>query len=198
MPGIRPGSDPALLRRVQGSNRFGSPRRSGSESDLCDSRVMSISQRDLLALFLFAWICTGACACDGPIGPLPGGRLRGEELECPADWSGYEAEHEVELEVSPDAPRSVRIWNVGQEGRLFVPGDFLTPMKRWPEQVMADPRVRIRIAGELFRCAARRIVEVGLVDSLRREAARKYALEPDGWAARSEVWWFEIVRRPVR
>jgi hypothetical protein len=147
--------------------------------------------RVLLALSLCAWVC----ACDGPIGPLPGGRLRGEESPCPDDFRAFASEREVELEISPDAPRSVRIWNVVQDGRLFVPGDFLTPIKRWPHQVMLDSRVRVRIAGKLFRCTARRLGDAALIDSLRRETARKYALEPDGWAARSEVWWFELVPR---
>lgn len=141
-------------------------------------------------------------ACDGPVGPLPGGRLRGEDAPCAVDWRGFEAEREVDLEVSPDAPRSVRIWNVVVAGQLFVPGDFLTPRKRWPHQVMADARVRIRIAGRLFRCDARRISDPSVIDALRREAARKYALEPDGWAAQSEIWWFELRPRtadvPIR
>jgi len=147
--------------------------------------------RMLLAFSLCAWIC----ACDGPIGPLPGGRLRGEENPCLGDWTAFASEREVELEVSPDSPRSVRIWNVVQDGRLFVPGDFLTPVKRWPHQVEVDSRVRVRIAGKLYRCTARRVSETTLIESLRRETARKYNLEPDGWAARSEVWWFELVPR---
>lgn len=173
--------------------------------DLCDRAAMTSSSprprttdspaihagQVLLALSLCAWVC----ACDGPIGPLPGGRLRGEEAICPGDFRAFASEREVELEVSPDAPRSVRIWNVVKDGRLFVPGDFLTPIKRWPHQVMVDSRVRIRIAGELFRCSAHRLGDPALIDSLRLAAARKYGVEPDGWAAHSEVWWFELVPR---
>ncbi len=136
-----------------------------------------------------------AAACDGPVGPLPGGALRGEAKPCPSSFHAFANEPEVELEVAPDRPRSVRIWNVVQGERLFVPGDFLTPAKRWPHQVVADPRVRLRIAGQLFRCQATRVVDATAVATLRREAARKYRLEPDGWAARSEVWWFAIEPR---
>lgn len=150
----------------------------------------------------WAGLCGALIACDGPVGPFPGGRLRGEDAPCTEDWSRFETEREVELEVSPDAPRSVRIWNVVLAGQLYVPGDFLTPAKRWPHQVVADARVRIRIAGELFRCEARRISDPALIDALRGEAARKYALEPDGWAARSEIWWFALEPRatdaPIR
>ncbi len=138
-----------------------------------------------------------AAACDGPVGPLPGGALRGEAKPCPGDFGAFANEREVELEVAPERPRSVRIWNVVQGERLYVSGDFLTPGKRWPHQVAADPRVRIRIAGQLFRCLATRVVDASLIEALRREAARKYQIEPDGWAARSEVWWFEIAPRPA-
>jgi hypothetical protein len=164
---------------------------------VADARAGS-PRRVLLVLALCAWVS----ACDGPVGPLPGGRLRGDESACPGDFRAFAAEREVELEVSPETPRSVRIWNVVHGARLFVPGDFLTPMKRWPHAVVADSRVRIRIAGQLFRCTARRVEDATLIESLRREIAHKYALDPDGWAARSEVWWFELGARaedaPVR
>ncbi len=140
--------------------------------------------------------CSLLLACDGPVGPLPGGQLAGPDAACPVDWRALAGEREVELELKPEAPRSVRIWNVVVAGRLFVPGDFLTPIKRWPHQVLADPRVRIRIAGRIFNCEARRVEDPERIEALRAEAARKYALEPDGWAARSEVWWFELVPRP--
>ena len=140
--------------------------------------------------------CSLLLACDGPVGPLPGGRLAGPDAACPSDWRAHAGEGEVELELRPEAPRSVRIWNVVVAGRLFVPGDFLTPIKRWPHQVLADPRVRIRIDGRIFRCEARRVEDPTLIETLRAEAAGKYALEPDGWAARSQVWWFELVPRP--
>lgn len=175
------------------------PRRRSSAST--EAHTRSIGHRTL-ATALLAAACALLAACDGPVGPLPGGRLRGEDAPCPVDWRERSTEREVELEVAPEAPRSVRIWNVVESGRLYVPGDFLTPGKRWPHQVIADPRVRLRIAGELFRCEARRVSDPARIDTLRREAARKYALEPDGWAARSEVWWFELQPRaedaPVR
>ncbi|MEZ4334571.1 MAG: hypothetical protein R3F35_22680 [Myxococcota bacterium] len=144
-----------------------------------------------LALLLgVGWL--GVARRDGPWGPIPGGRLHGRERPCPIEAAPFAAVHAVELEVSPDRPRSVRIWSVVVDDRLFVPGDFLTPMKRWPAQVVADPRVRIRIDGQLYRCRARRVTDPATVEALRRETARKYRIEPDGWAARSEVWWFEL------
>ncbi|MEZ4278266.1 MAG: hypothetical protein R3F21_01460 [Myxococcota bacterium] len=145
------------------------------------------------ALFAF---CSLLLACDGPVGPLPGGRLAGPDTACPVEWQALAGEREVELELMPDAPRSVRIWNVVVAGRLFVPGDFLTPIKRWPQQVVADPRVRIRIAGRIHRCLAQRVEDPELIEGLRRAAAEKYELEPDGWAAQSEIWWFELRPRP--
>lgn len=132
---------------------------------------------------------------DGPWGPIPGGRLEGEDEPCPGDARPFASVREVELELAPEAPRSVRIWSVVVDDRLFVPGDFLTPIKRWPQQVVDDPRVRIRIDGRIYRCRARRVGDPDEIAALRREAARKYRLEAEGWAARSEVWWFELEPR---
>lgn len=147
------------------------------------------------ALMLVAGIALLLAPRDGPWGPIPGGRLRGDDLPCPEDARPFASVREVELELAPEAPRSVRIWSVVVDGTLFVPGDFLTPFKRWPAQVVDDPRVRIRIDGQIFRCRARRVDDAPTIEALRRAAARKYRLSPDGWAARSEVWWFALEPR---
>ena len=45
---------------------------------------------------------------DGPLGPFPGGAMSGTSVSEPvSDWSFLAARDTVELQVSPDAPRSV-------------------------------------------------------------------------------------------
>jgi hypothetical protein len=129
---------------------------------------------------------------------LPGGRLRGPSEPCAADFSPFAAAREVEVEVRPAAPRSVTTWSVVRGGALFLPADFLTPWKRWPYHVLADPRIRVRIGGRIFECRAERAVEPAEVDALRRAAAEKYDVSPTGLASRAEVWWFRAVRREPR
>ncbi|MEE8581614.1 MAG: hypothetical protein V3T33_08500, partial [Myxococcota bacterium] len=79
--------------------------------------------------------------------------------------------------------------------QLFLPADFLTPWKRWPYQVLADNRVRIRVAGRIFDCRATRVENEALIGRLREATAAKYGLTTDGLAARVEVWWFRVEAR---
>lgn len=143
------------------------------------------------------WLATGFL--DGPLGMLPGGRLRGASQPCPASWDARADFRELEIELTPERPRSVRTWGIVQDGALFVPADFLTPWKRWPFQVQADPRVRIRLGedprGEIFECAATVTGEPLLVAALRAGIAAKYDIPTDGRAAQVRVIWFRIAPR---
>jgi hypothetical protein len=133
---------------------------------------------------------------DGPLGPLPGGRLRGAEQPCPAQgFAGHAAARSSELEVRPERPRSVRTWNVVVDDRLYLPADFLTPWKRWPYQVQRDPRVRLRIDGDLYACRAVRVLDPDELARVRAAAAAKYAIGPDDRSARTEIWWFRLEPR---
>ena len=126
---------------------------------------------------------------------FPGGAFRGQGAPCPTSWERFTAALEVELEVWPDAARSITVWSVVHEGVLHVPGDFLTPWKRWPQQVMEDPRVRVRIRDEIFDCRAERVEDDATALTLRRAIGEKYDIAPDGIASRTEVWWFAMRAR---
>lgn len=139
---------------------------------------------------------TLAPSMDGPWGMLPGGPFRGADEPCAAaDWQEFAAVEELELEVVPKRPRSITTWSVVHKGELFVPADFLTPFKRWPQQVMKNDRIRVRVGARIFRCRAERLLDANTVGALRKTAAAKYDLDPDGFAAQSEVWWFWVAPR---
>ncbi len=131
--------------------------------------------------------------CGGPLGPIPGGALSGPEVACPDAFpSDVEA---VQIEVRPADPYSVTTWNVVLDGTLHVPADFLNPVKRWPHYVEADDRVRVRVGPLVYACRALRVADPERIEALRTAAATKYDLDPDGFAASSEVWWYRITRR---
>jgi hypothetical protein len=125
---------------------------------------------------------------------FPGGAFDSKSEPCLAtgEWERFAGEVESELEVRPSRPRSVRTWNVVHDGALYVPADFLTPVKRWPYQVLENSNVRVRIGGETFSCRATRIEEPAVVAAIRERVGRKYELDPDGRPARVEVWWFRL------
>ena len=147
----------------------------------------------------FAWAVATlwwARAHDGPWGMLPGGPFRAVGEPCLAgSWQDFATVEELAVEVDPSHPRSVTTWSVVVNGDLFVPADFLTPFKQWPQRVMRDDRIRVRLAGRTFRCRGVRVRDPATIATLRSAAASKYDLDPNGLAARSEVWWFRLAPR---
>jgi len=144
---------------------------------------------------LWATVLLGALAagCGGPWGPIPGGALSGPEIAC---GTGFPTDlREIEVEVRPEDPYSVTTWNVVLDGTLYIPADFLNPVKRWPGFVDADERIRLRVDGLVHRCRAVRVTDADLVGRLRAAIAAKYDIAPDGIAARTEVWWYRVERR---
>lgn len=133
----------------------------------------------------------------GPLGMFPGGALAGR----PADGAEpplalMAAAEEIQLELLPERPRSVTTWVVAHEGGVYVPADFLTPLKRWPYQVQGDDRVVLRLEETLYPRRAVRVTDEATIAALREAFARKYAIDREGMAARSEVWFFRMEPRP--
>ncbi len=57
----------------------------------------------------------------GPCGPIPGGALRGQPATEPVgDWAIANEVPRCELEVRPEAPRSMTVNCMSWAGRLFV------------------------------------------------------------------------------
>lgn len=158
-------------------------------------KTLSLSLAAIATLVFLAWLSTGWL--DGPWGMIPGGALSGDVASCTdVDWSAYAAAGEIEVEIQPTSPRSLTTWSVVIGGELFIPADFLTPWKRWPHEVLQNPRVRLRIGGAgVFECNAERVEDADRIQQLRLAIAEKYGLQPDGRAARIDVWWFRIVPR---
>ena len=90
----------------------------------------------------------------GPLGPIGGGRLRGEPSTPPADWSVVDrvAEVKVETQFGP-LPWSVTTWALTHDGRLYIPSRNCLA-KRWVKNILADPEVRVQIDGRLYEMRA--------------------------------------------
>jgi hypothetical protein len=107
----------------------------------------------------------------GPIGPFPGGQLRGEPAAAAGedDWGPLLADGAtIALEVRPDDPYSVTTSHILREGLLYVPC-MSCARKTWPGLVAHDDRVVLRINGELYPRRAIRVIDAGEVRSLVRE-----------------------------
>lgn len=97
-----------------------------------------------------------------PVIGFPGGRLSGTEQQKPQDWSVATDIGTIQLETRPDDPYSVNLWGVG------IGPDFYVATRPegtgWSENIIADPRVRLRIGNDVFS-----LVATGVGDSAERK-----------------------------
>ncbi len=150
--------------------------------------------RSATALLVLCGVLLGC----GPLGPIPGGRLRGDVAPAPSDWSAIEQVSTAQLETRPDDPHSINIWTGVVEGRLYVTSSLIRgpddPNERdWVQHVIADPRVRLRVDGRIYELEARRIDDPALVERVRSAMMEKYEVEPDAHA--SAAWVFRLEPR---
>ena len=131
-------------------------------------------------------------AC-GPVGPIPGGPLWGDEVIDPVDdWTFASRHQQIQLETRPGSPYSVNVWCVVHEGRLYIPSGK-PKGKRWVLNILENDRVRVRISGDVYLTRAVRVT-----DSDERRAAvelymSKYNVpDPDQPDSAREVWFFRI------
>ena len=114
---------------------------------------------------------------DGPIGPFKGGRLvAGERVNEPvADWSFATATNRLELETTPEHPRSLTTWLLVVDRQLYVPSG-LGARKTWPTAVEADPRVRVRLGGKIYELRAARVTDAETLRRLSEASKVKYGV----------------------
>lgn len=129
-----------------------------------------------LALVSLVTLASIGLAC-GPFGPIPGGRLSGEVVSAPVeDWSFASGVETIQLETRPDDPYSVNIWFVSQAARLWV-GAGGGETSRWARNLIADPRVRLRIDGKLYERKAERVSDQAELDAVTVLYQTKYKSE---------------------
>ncbi len=100
---------------------------------------------------VIAFALTTLSACGGPFLVFPGGELKGEVVNEPVtDWS-FVTDRFMDLETRPERPYSVEINYVVKDDRLYIdPAEG----RRWLEHIRADPRVRVRFSGNIYRLRA--------------------------------------------
>jgi len=139
----------------------------------------------LLAVVLGGLMVLARRFSDGPIGPIPGGVLRGGDLiaDADVDWS-FAAETElVQLQlVEPMGSRTTGV--LVYEGQLYIPCDLgfiwrrapgpakwlmalVWLVKTWHEQALRDGRVVVRIEGNRYERQAVKVNEPQLLEALR-------------------------------
>ena len=89
----------------------------------------------------------------GPIGPIPGGALWGEQRAPVEDWSFTDAIKEIQVQthVGP-LPWTVTTWVLSHDGELFLAAGNCDRI--WTHRVMDDPEIRVRIDGVVYELRA--------------------------------------------
>jgi hypothetical protein len=129
----------------------------------------------------------------GPLGMIPGGRLSGVlAADQQPDWSFTAQVPTIAVEVDPESPLSVTTWVFTLDGELYVAADFFNPFKQWPRRALADPRVRLRIDGQIYERLAVRVTDPERIAQLRRAIADKYHIRDGGLASMVDVWFFRM------
>lgn len=123
----------------------------------------------------------------GPIGPVPGGSLRGSfgSTALP-DLGSLGDRREAQLQVNPRQPRSMNVWLLVVDGALYVPSGF-PRWNLWPDLLAQDPRAVLRVDASLFDVVAERVDEPALRARLEEALRQKYGTSIGGGA-----WFFQI------
>ena len=102
-------------------------------------------------LMILLVLLTSIGGCNGPLARIPGGAFHGATAAAtPGDWSALQ-DGVFELETRPEDPYSVEINYVVRNGRLYIdPAEG----RGWLTNLRADPRVRVRIGGNIYAMQA--------------------------------------------
>ena len=131
-----------------------------------------------------------------PIGPIAGRALTGERMSfTPDDWRFTEKHMTIAVEVRPDDPHSVTTVCFVHDGALHIPA-MNGSTKEWPQMVVEDPRIAIKIDGRVFPALAHRVLDPD-VEPYRESIGKKYEQFADRSQPMPEdVWVFRL--DPVR
>ncbi len=121
----------------------------------------------------FALACLLGC---GPTLLIPGGELSGPVEASPENWAFSDEVSTIQLETRPANPYSVNIWAVGIGDRLYVHAG--ANRSRWVENILADPRVRVRVAGKLYPLTAVRVEDPAEFATFADAYKKKYGTRP--------------------
>ena len=118
----------------------------------------------------------------GPVGPIPGGALRGSPVVDPVvDWGFASSHHNVDVEHRGGAlPWSRSVWFMVYEGRihLILPSLFGRGLQ---DRLLEEPQLRIRLDGNLYDQAAVPVDTVAAFSAMLPPLiSRLFAIEVDG------------------
>ncbi len=148
-------------------------------------RTRSIAVRAVLLL-------AASAGCSGPTFLLPGGKLDGEVKPAPSDWAFVGEYGTAQIETRPADPYSVNVGFTVLDGRVYVnAGDTET---QWVKNIGADPRVRLRIDGDLYDLRAERVTDSAETAAFAKAWTSQSTFRRDP-SQFDEAWIYRLVQR---
>lgn len=132
-------------------------------------------------------------ACNGPLGPIPGGRISGTNAAVPAGWAGLGDSGLAEIETNPSDPYSVTIAYTIVDGQLYANAGGKE--SRWAKNTVDNPDVRLKIDGKIYDMHAIRVEDPAEVARFGKAWTRDlFRRDPTQF---EELWLFRLVPRPA-
>jgi hypothetical protein len=161
-------------------------------------KILRIASMGLAAILAFALLGVGIArvVINGPIGPLAGGVLTGNERPAPADWSFTDVHETIAVEVGPSDPHSVTVICFVVDNELYIPAQGAAD-KAWTKMAIADGRAKVRIDGDLYAVELIRVEDPEMRETAFRSAVEKYPriAERASGGLPDSVWLFRAARR---
>jgi hypothetical protein len=126
---------------------------------------------------------------DGPLGPIPGGRLTAGELvaQPPADWNFASDVKEIEMQLAYEGT-SRTTWVLVNEGAAYIPCSLAYPPgKTWHKKADQDGAAIVRIGGKRYPVTLQRVKDEATQQALGKVALAKY---PEAKSATGGGAWF--------
>lgn len=152
-------------------------------------------------LALVGVVILGARFLYGPLGPIPGPELSGTVIEEPVDdWSLADAIQVIQVETRSEDPYTVNTWVTRAGDGIYVFAG--TEDKTWIRNVLADPRVRIRIGGRIHERSAVRVASLeekrAFLLRMRSKYGNHFEFELESWQHQWDTGEFVLFRLEPR
>ena len=119
--------------------------------------------------------------------------MSGPIRAAPADLSFADGAGTIQLETNPSEPYSVNISCAVVGQQMFInAGDTET---RWVKNIETDPRVRVRINGDVYELRAERLTDGATMDAFAEAWTSKHGFWARDPRKLDEVWVYRLLPR---
>jgi hypothetical protein len=159
-------------------------------------RIVSIALGALLVIGIMG-AGIARLVINGPIGPLAGGELTGNQQPAPEDWNFTNTQMTIAVEVGQEDPHSVTVICFQVNDDLYIPAQDGAD-KDWPKMAIADGRAKVKIDKDLYPVRLVRVEDVAEREAAFESASEKYPqiAERASEGLPDSVWLFRAERRP--